>query len=402
MEEKWSVMSDKMHLSLAAALGFMALAAMTTTPRVQGAETSRPKALWVFIGTYTSRGSEGVYLSRLDLNTGELSKPRLVGRLPNPSFLAIHPSGKFLYAVSEIDDFNGKKTGAIAALQMDAKTGDLKLLNKQPSGGPGPCHVVVDAAGAHALAANYSGGSVVALPIEASGRLGAASAFVQHVGSSVNPDRQEAPHAHSINLDAANRFAFAADLGLDQVLIYRFDPQTGALKPNDPPHVAVAAGAGPRHFAFHPSGKYAYVINELDMTMTAFSYDPESGALTVIDSAATLPPDASREGASTAEVQVHPSGRFVYGSNRGHHSIAVFQVDEASGKLTPKGHADTRGKTPRNFAIDPTGAWLLAANQDTDSITVFRIDQETGALSPIGDPISAPMPVCLKMMPAGE
>jgi 6-phosphogluconolactonase len=373
------------------------LAAATSSAISQSAEQA-PRSLWVFIGTYTGRTSEGIYLSRLDLKTGELSAPRLVGKLPNPSFLAIHPSRKFLYAVSEIDDFQGKKTGAIAALQIDPKTGDLTLLNKQPSKGAGPCHVVVDAAGEHVLAANYSGGSVVALPIEPSGALREASGFVQHEGTSVNPDRQEGPHAHSINLDRANRFAFAADLGLDKVLIYRFDGKGGTLAANDPPHVEVTPGAGPRHFAFHPSGKFAYVINELDLTITAFAYDGERGALTVIDSQPTLPAGASREGASTAEVQVHPSGKFVYGSNRGHHSIAIFQVDEQTGKLTPAGHALTRGKTPRNFAVDPTGQFLLAGNQDSDTIAVFRIDQSTGALTPVGEPVAAPMPVCLRMI----
>lgn len=371
------------------------------SPWSPAAESESADQFWVYIGTYTGRDSKGVYLSRLDVKTGELSPAILVGEMPNPSFLAIHPNRKFLYAVSEISDFQGKKSGAIAALKVDPKTGRLTLLNKQSSGGAGPCHLVVDAAGRHVLAANYTGGSVVALPIEADGTLRPASGFVQHVGASVNKQRQEAPHAHSINLDAANRFAFAADLGLDKVLIYRFDAATGSLRANDPPHVELAPGAGPRHFAFHPSGKFAYVINELDLTLSAMAYGPQTGALEVIDTQPTLPADASREGASTAEVQVHPSGRFVYGSNRGHHSIATFRIDESSGKLAPTGHVATGGETPRNFAVDPTGGWLLSANQDSDTITVFRIDQSTGGLTRVGEPVTAPMPVCLKFMPAG-
>jgi 6-phosphogluconolactonase len=245
--------------------------------------------------------------------------------------------------------------------------------------------------------ANYGGGSVACLPIGEDGRLGDATAFIQHKGSSVNPQRQREPHAHSINLDAANRFAFVADLGLDKVLVYRFDPSAGTLEPNDPPAAVIASGSGPRHFAFHPSGRFAYVINELNSTVTAFAYDAERGTLQTLQTVTTLP--EGFDGKSfPAEVQVHPSGKFLYGSNRGHDSIACFAIDAATGRLTPIGHEPTQGKNPRNFGIDPTGAYLLAANQDGDNVVAFRIDPATGKLSPTGQSIRVPMPVCVKFM----
>ena len=230
------------------------------------------------------------------------------------------------------------------------------------------------------------------------GTLGEASAFIQHEGKGADPSRQESPHAHSINLDAANRFAFAADLGLDKVLVYRFDADKGSLTPNDPPFAKVAPATGPRHFAFHPGGKFAYVIGEMANTVTAFDYDASTGTLTEIQSITTLPADFKGR-SHTAEVQVHPSGKFVYGSNRGHDSIAIFTVDPATGKLTAAGHEPTLGKNPRNFAIDPTGAYLLAENQDSGSIVLFKIDPATGGLKQVGEPLSIPMPVCIKMMP---
>jgi 6-phosphogluconolactonase len=248
------------------------------------------------------------------------------------------------------------------------------------------------------LVANYGGGSVASLPIAADGRVGRAVSTIQHAGSSVNKQRQEGPHAHSINLDAANRFAFAADLGLDQVLVYKFDTATGKLAGNNPAAANVTPGAGPRHFAFHPGGKFAYVINEIANTVTAFGYDASRGVLTPVQEISTLPKDF--QGTSyTAEVVVHPTGKFVYGSNRGHDSIAIFSVDPQSGKLTAAGHQPTEGKTPRNFAIDPTGTWLFAENQDSGTIAVFRIDPQTGGLKPTGQKLSVPTPVCVRMTP---
>jgi 6-phosphogluconolactonase len=303
----------------------------------------------------------------------------------------------FIYAIGEVGTFAGGKGGAVSAFSIDAATGKLTLLNQKSSRGPGPCHVTVDRLGKNALVANYGGGSVACLPIGEDGRLGDATAFIQHKGSSVNPQRQREPHAHSINLDAANRFAFVADLGLDKVLVYRFDPSAGTLEPNDPPAAVIASGSGPRHFAFHPSGRFAYVINELNSTVTAFAYDAERGTLQTLQTVTTLP--EGFDGKSfPAEVQVHPSGKFLYGSNRGHDSIACFAIDAATGRLTPIGHEPTQGKNPRNFGIDPTGAYLLAANQDGDNVVAFRIDPATGKLSPTGQSIRVPMPVCVKFM----
>jgi 6-phosphogluconolactonase len=372
------------------------LSAVSSEPRESRAEKD---AYWVFVGTYTEEKhqSKGIYRFELDPATGNLSHRALAAETKNPSFLAIHPNHKYLYAVGELGKFNGQKSGAVSAFAIDPKTGDLTLLNQQPSGGPGPCHVTVDRVGKHVLAANYEGGSACVLPIRSDGGLGEASEVVHHRGSSVNKQRQEAAHAHSINLDAANRFAFVADLGLDKVMIYRYDAEKGKLPANDPPFVAVTPGSGPRHFAFHPDGRHAYVINELASTVTAMDYDPEHGVLKPIQTVSTLPEDSKGEN-TTAEVQVHPSGKFLYGSNRGHNSIAVFKIDAKTGELTPAGRQGGDIKIPRNFGIDPTGKYLLVANQESDSIVVFRIDPDSGELTPTGAKAEVPMPVCVKMM----
>jgi len=354
--------------------------------------------LWVYVGTYTTGKSKGIYLYRLDLESGSLTPSGTPAEVINPSFVAIHPNRRFLYSVNEVPRRDGKNTGAVSAFSIDPKTGTLTYLNDASSGGAGPCHLVVDGEGKNVLVANYGGGSVAALPIDENGQLSRASAFIQHAGSSVNPDRQEGPHAHSINLDSANRFAMAADLGLDKILIYRFDSKRGRLSVGETPWAKVSPGAGPRHFAFHPSGNYAYLINELASTVDAFAYDAEAGALKNLQTISTLPEDFEGE-SYTAEVQVHPSGKFLYGSNRGHDSIAIYSIDAATGKLTFVGTESTRGKTPRNFGIDPTGMYLLAANQSTDTIVVFRIDQETGKLDATGNVVEVPSPVCVKMMP---
>ena len=358
--------------------------------------------LTAYIGTYT-RGnseSEGIYRLELTIDGDQLksSDLKLAGKSSNPSFLALHADGKHLYAVGEYGEFEGKPSGGVHAFKI-GDDGMLTLINKQPSHGAGPCHLVVDKSGGHVLVANYGGGSVASLPIKEDGGLGPASSTVQHEGSSVNPRRQKGPHAHSINVSPDNRFAFAADLGLDKVLIYKFDAKTGKLTAGDSPFAKVEAGGGPRHFAFHPSGKFAYVINELTLTMTAFSYDTESGKLSDVQTISTIPEDITdRQGFSTAEVQAHPSGKFLYGSNRGHDTIAVFTVDEKTGKLKRIANEPIRGKTPRNFGVDPTGNYLLALGQNSNTITVFRIDQQTGKLSAIGEPIKAPVPVCVKFV----
>jgi len=367
-------------------------------PQIVAAQPLASKGkCWVYVGTYTEGASKGIYRFELDLANGNLTSGALAAKSENPSFLAIDPAHRNLYAVNEVATFGGKSSGAVSAFFIDPRNGNLTFLNQQPSEGSGPCHIVIDSRGKHALVANYGGGNAVVLPIQSDGKLARSTAFVQHQGSSTDPNRQGGPHAHSINLDAANRFAFIADLGLDRIVVYKFDAKLGTLVPNDSPSVAIAPGAGPRHFAFHPNGRSAYVINELQSTVTAFRYDPALGVLKPLQTISTLPMGFS--GASfTAEVQVHPSGRFLYGSNRGHDSIAIFAIDPATGGLKPVGHQANQIKTPRNFGIDPTGNYMLVANQDGNSIVVFRIDPNTGELSPTGIKADVPTPVCVKII----
>lgn len=353
--------------------------------------------LLVYIGTYTRKDSKGIYALKLDLKTGALEHLGLAAETVSPSFLEVHPDGTKLYAANEVPKFGEEPGGAISAFAVNRDTGLLTLLNQKSSKGGGPCHLSVDATGKAVLAANYGGGSVVCLPVQPDGSLGDAASFIQHAGSSVNPQRQQGPHAHSINIDPANRFAIAADLGLDQVLVYRLDAAKGGLQPNDPAFTKVAPGAGPRHFAFHPSGRFGYVINEMHCTITAFNYDGAKGGLTEFQTIATLDVPVQK-GYSTAEVRVHPSGRFLYGSNRGHDSIAVFTVDPSSGKLDRVQVRSTLGSTPRNFNVDPTGNYLLAANQNSDTVVVFRIDPQTGKLTPTGHTASISTPVCVRFI----
>ena len=353
--------------------------------------------MWVFVGTYTQGDSEGIYVLQLDLETGKLTKKSVVVS-ENPSFVAIHPSGEFLYAVNEVSKFKGKSAGAVSSFAFDASSGKLTPLNQQSSKGPGPCHLVVNKTGSCVVTANYGGGSVVSHRIRKDGRLSKPVSFIQHEGSSVNPQRQKGPHGHSINIDHSGRFAVAADLGLDKLLVYRINTRKGTLEPHSPASTSVAPGAGPRHFAFYPNGKNACVINELLRTVTVFNWNSKAGTLKEIQTLSTLPQDAKPIG-STAEVQVHPSGKFVYGSNRGHDSIVVYAVDSKTGKLTWVENEPTGGRTPRNFGIDPTGTFLLAAKQSTNNIVVFQIDQKTGELNTTGNAIDIPTPVCVKMLP---
>jgi 6-phosphogluconolactonase len=361
-------------------------------------EPAKMTKVWVYLGTYTGGKSKGIYRCELDLATGKLSEPALAAETANPSFLAVHPNNRFLYAVGEIGDFAGKKSGAVSAFALDPKSGELKALNQKPSSGTGPCHLVVDRQGKNVLVANYGGGSASVLHIEDDGRLGERTAFSQHTGKGDDPARQEGPHAHSINLDAANRFACVADLGLDQVFVYRFDADKGSLAKNEPSSVSLPPRSGPRHFAFHPDGRHAYVINEMANTVTAMKYDAEKGVLTSIQTVSTLP-EGYKKPTWTAEVQVHPSGKFLYGSNRGQDSIAIFLIDEKTGELRPAGRQGSGIKTPRNFGIDPTGKFLLVANQDSDSVLVFRIDAKTGALEATGEKVEVGKPVCVKFVP---
>jgi len=351
----------------------------------------------VYIGTYTRGESEGIYLYRLDPISGALKCTGTATGVESPSFLAIDPRRRYLYAVNEVAEFFGKSGGGVSAFFISPETGALTLLNQRPSHGTSPCHVSVDNTGKFVLVANYGSGSVSVYPIQDNGQLGEATDFIQHEASDIEPERRKAPHAHFIIPDPANRHAVAPDLGLDRIMIYRLDLVLGKLKPNEEPWVQIKAGAGPRHFVFHPSRRYAYVINELDNTVIAFTYDEAHGILREMQTVTTLPEDFA--GTSyCADVHIAPSGKFLYGSNRGHDSIVIFAIHEGTGELTYVGHEPTQGKNPRNFAIDPTGTFLLAANQDTDTIVTFRLDRQTGRLMSTGHVAEVPTPVCVKIM----
>jgi 6-phosphogluconolactonase len=384
-------------------LGLLGLAWASPAP---AQDTASPPKMRVYVGTDTAPNKgKGIYLLELDLGSGALTSKGLVAETPNPSVshhLALRPDRKFLYSVSVVNIFDGKNAGSVSAFAIDEKTGGLTALNTQTSGGAGPCYVTVDPTGSWALVANYWAGSLEVLPIEADGKLGSPTSLIQHKGSSVNKARQEGPHAHSVDLDPTGRFAVAADLGLDKLMIYRLDPRAGTLTPNVPPSADLAPGSGPRHLAFHPDGRHAYVINELASTVTVFDLDPSRGSFSELQTISTRKPDATRAGNSTAEILVHPSGRFVYGSNRGDDSLAIFAVDPTSGKLTTVGFQPTGGKNPRSFGIDPTGQFLIAANVDSDTAVVFRVDPQSGLLKQVGEPLAVPSPVCVKFVPVGE
>jgi 6-phosphogluconolactonase len=346
----------------------------------------------VWIGTYTGPQSQGIYAFRFDDETGALSPLGLAAETPSPSFLALHPNGKVLYAVNETHDGPGN-SGMVTAFAIDPATGRLTKINEQPSRGADPCHLAVDATGQYLVVANYTGGNFVVFPLGEDGHLAAATSILTNRGTGPNHERQDGPHAHDVVFDAANRFLIAVDLGLDQLFIYRFDPALGSFTFGDPASARVPPGAGPRHFAFHPDGRHAYSINELDSTVTALEWDP-SGKLSADASVSTLPAGFTGEN-STAEVEVDSRGRFLYGSNRGHDSIAVFRINPVSGALTLIAHTLTRGKEPRHFALDPTGRWLVAGNQNSNTLAVFRVDQTGGTLSPVGDLVSVGSPVCV-------
>ena len=346
----------------------------------------------VYLGTYTGKSSEGIYMVEVHEKAGRFYERGLAAKTENPSFLAKHPKLPVLYAVGEMEgDGDG---GTISAFRIDSATGKLILLNQASTVGAGPCHVAVAPSGLHVAVANYGGGSVALLLVGEDGSLSSVSAFVQHEGSSVNPKRQEAPHAHSVNFDPSGNFLLSADLGTDQLLVYRYDSAAGTLTPNTPAFAALPPGAGPRHFVFHPSGEYVYVVNELASTVSVFAWDGETGALEALQEIGTLPQDFAGE-STTAEIRVHPTGRFVYASNRGHDSIAVFRVDAESGQLTAVGHTATGGSTPRNFNLDPSGRFLIAANQRSDSVFLFRVNQDTGGLTATGSSAAVGAPVCV-------
>lgn len=352
----------------------------------------------VYFGCYTNAksGSKGIHISKFNTTTGDLSEPDLAAETGSPSFLAIHPSKKYLYAVGEMGT-PGQKGGGVSAFKISQPDGKLTLINQVSSVGAGPCHISVDKTGKMAMVANYGGGSVASYSIQDNGGLSEAQTFVQHEGSSVNLKRQAGPHAHSLNTSPDNRFGFACDLGLDKVLIYKLDPTSGRMTSHG--HAAVAPGSGPRHFAFHPSGKYAFVNNEILMTVTSFAYDAGKGALTEIATVSTLPEaDRSKTGLSTAETVAHPNGKFVYVSNRTHDTIAVFSCDPATGRLALIQNAPAEGEIPRNFILDPTGKWMIVAHQDSNTAALFKVDQDSGKLTFTGKKISVGGAVCVRFL----
>ena len=385
---------------LVGVLGSAFTAKAPATSKAHGAEPTTGQLVW--FGTYTGgpANSEGIYVSRFDAATGKLTAPVLAAAVKNPSFLALHPTLPVMYAVSEVADANGKPTGAVLSLAIDGATGTLSPRNHQSSGGGGPCHVSVDRSGRVALAANYGGGSVICFGLAADGSLhpvvdGTPGGFIQHEGTGPNPQRQEKPHGHSIYPAADGRFAVSCDLGADRVFVHALDVEKATLTPHG--FGRGTPGAGPRHFAFHPGGRHGYAVNELDLTVTAFAFDPQAGTLTTIQTISTLPADvADTKGFSTAEIVAHPNGKFLYASNRGHDSIAMYAVDQGTGRLALLGVEPIRGKTPRNFVIDPTGKFLLAAGQNSHTVTVFAIDAETGKLSFTGQSLDVPSPVCIR------
>ena len=353
----------------------------------------------VFIGTYTrgNASSDGIYTCIFDDLSGRLTSPTLATVADNPSFLAIFPSKNLVFACNETNDFGGQPTGAVSSFRINKSDGSLTLINQQPTGGGAPCHCTIDATGRYLLVANYVGGNVAVFPISDDGALAPRSCLINHVGTGPDMRRQEQPHAHSINLSADNRFAYAADLGIDRVMIYRFDDQAGRLVPSAADSVAIPAGGGPRHFSIHPSGRMAYTNNELTCEVTAFSRDRATGSLTAIQQISTLPPNFEGR-KSTAECLVHPNGRLLYVSNRGHDSIAAYAINQENGKLTVIEIEKTGGQEPRNFVIDPTGQWLLAENQNSDTVVVMEIDPTTGALTRTPGTISVGKPVCIRMI----
>ncbi len=356
---------------------------------------------FLFVGTYTealphvSPTAKGLYVfSRADAES-ELEYIDWFKAVPNPSFLALHPEGDLLFSVAEVDEVVDGDGGYIASYAIDKATGHLRMLDKHSSMGSWPCHLIMDPAAKHILVVNYLNGSLGVIPVDRDGTWQDGAQRIQHEGSSVNSERQEGPHTHSINLDPTGKFAIVPDLGIDQAKVYRYDGGAGTL--TEVSSLSVEPGSGPRHFDFHPNGRWAYLLNELAATVTVCNWDGEIGKLTAVQTINTLPADWDGP-ISTADIHVHPSGKWVYSSNRGHDSITMFAIDQSNGQLTLLGQESTQGETPRNFALDPEGRKLYAANQDTDTIVVFDIDLETGLLHATGEIASVPNPICLKFL----
>lgn len=351
----------------------------------------------VYIGTYTKTSSKGIYVGHFDPATGKLGELTVAAETVNPSFLALSPNRRQLYAVSEggAVTYNDKPSGTVNAYSISPVDGSLALINATASAGRDPCQLSVTPDGKQVLVANYSSGTVALLPVRADGGLDGPAAVDHHLGKSVHPSRQKGSYAHSINPSADGHFAFAANLGTDKIYTYRIDSTQHSLTPAEPASVSLEPGSGPRHLVQSADARFAYVINELANTVTTFSLDAATGALKTLQTVSTVPADFTGS-STTAEVAIHPNGRFIYGSNRGHDSIAVFKIDPTAGTLTPVEHVSTQGRTPRNFAIDPSGRWLIAANQNGDSLVVFSIDSESGRLTPTGQTVSVSSPVCVR------
>lgn len=354
----------------------------------------------VYFGTNTNAksGSKGIYVARFNSASGELTQPELAAEAGNPGFLAIHPTKKYLYACGDVEA-DGKKAGGLSSFGIDRTSGKLTLINQSATAGQGPCHVSVDATGKMATISNYGSGSIGSYAIKDDGSLSPEVSFFQHEGHGADPKRQAGPHAHSVNFSPDNRFAFACDLGLDKVLIYKADPASGKLTPNEPAFGKVPDGGGPRHLAFHPSGKYVFVNNEMAMSETVFGYNAGTGALTEIETVSTLPEaDRGKTGLSTAETVAHPNGKVVYVSNRTHDTIAVFACDPATGKLTLLQNVPVEGEIPRNICLDPSGKWLIAAHQNSGTAAIFKVDQGDGKLTFTGNKVNVPGSICVRFL----
>ncbi len=377
---------------------FLLLAFIVFAAPIMLAQKTAKSTHRVYVGTYTGPVSKGIYVFPFDAASGKAGSLELVAETTNPSFLAVDPKQHYLFAANEISNYEGQKSGGISAFALDPKSGKLAFLNEVSSRGAGPCHLAVDKTGKYVLVANYDTGSIAAFPVQPDGRLGEASSAIQHMGHGPNTERQEGPHAHDITISADNRFVVANDLGLDQLLVYHFDRAKGTLAANQPAFASVEPGAGPRHSTFHPNGRFLYDINEIAGSISAFNYNAHSGAMRHLQTISTLPTDFKDKNDS-AEIVVHPSGKFLYGSNRGPDTIAVFAIDSAKGTLKLVETVSTQGKAPRSFAIDPSGKYLLAANQDSNNVVVFRIDPKTGRLTATGQVLEIPSPVCLLFVP---
>jgi len=357
----------------------------------------------VYVGTYTGPKARGIYLFRLQADDRPASRNinliplGVAAETPNPSFLDIDVARRRLFAVNELQQVGGRRGGAVTAFSIDRNTGALAMINQQLSMGTGPCHIVADNQHRYVVVSNYGSGSVAVLPVHADGSLGAASAVVQHSGSSVNPERQKGPHAHCATFDRANRFVFVCDLGLDKILVYRFDAARGTLAAHTPPFASLKPGAGPRHMAFRPDGRFAYVVNELNSTVTVFAYDGSAGVLKEIQTVSTLPEHFDGPN-FPAEIDLHPSGKWLYASNRGHNSVVLFAVDGGTGRLTWVEEQGTGGSRPRHFGIDSSGQYLAVGNQESDTVLVCRVDAGNGRLRPSGVLVEVPAPACVKFL----